>query len=118
MPVESGTLNSEDRIRGDARTPKFQAKIGEAVDKKCEAVFCECSILTSMNAGAQQITTGVQQEMPALSQPEQRSGFGFFFALLQRTRDALRIKVPVGYENETGFHYGIAPVPGDFRYDI
>lgn len=33
-----------------------------------------------------------------------------FLAMLQRLREAMKFQVPLGYEDERGFHYGAEPV--------
>jgi len=44
-------------------------------------------------------------------------GVGFSFsALVEKFRTAVKLNVPVGYQDETGFHFGEEPVRKEVKF--
>ena len=48
--------------------------------------------------------------------PGQDSRPGFLVRLRVRVRAAIRFEVPIGYQDETGFHYGEEPPAKEVRH--
>jgi len=46
----------------------------------------------------------------AESPEDQRSPKGIFSGLVQKMRNLLRDQIPIGYEDENGFHTGVPPM--------
>lgn len=57
------------------------------------------------------IAATTQEPLPA------RSGVSPLLRLIvARMRKAVRIEIPVGYQDETGFHYGVQPAEKEAKW--
>jgi hypothetical protein len=54
--------------------------------------------------------SGTTTALPCESNPIEleRRGAGFLVRIITKVWEAITSRVPVGYEDETGFHYGVA----------
>jgi len=63
-----------------------------------------------MNAGSQSVGRDIRQGTPCTCDNAgslaREKGFSGWVGIIKRLRAAVNFAVPVGYEDETGFHYG------------
>jgi len=50
--------------------------------------------------------------------PETASFGLLFHGILAKLRNAARIDIPVGYQDETGFHLGVKPAPKEAQWPL
>jgi hypothetical protein len=48
--------------------------------------------------------------------PERSAVSPMFRLIVARMRKAVRIEIPIGYQDETGFHYGVKPAEKEVKW--
>ena len=50
------------------------------------------------------------------SLPNMASFGSMFHGIVTKARDAVRIHIPIGYQDETGFHMGVKPAESEIKW--
>ena len=48
--------------------------------------------------------------------PETASAGMMFHGIISKLRNAMRFEIPVGFQDETGFHYGVKPAEKEVKW--